>query len=194
MARASTKRMNEKLSEKALQMRRAGAFCKVLSIQKAEFKNYVRILERKTRKPTKLKWHAVDCTETVRPVGVLWRKECSETPGYLTYGCDIWCLEFMMATMKIRVNPNQDDEICQIYFDCLPDLLMGMIGGRAKGSDEGEVGFFLNYVSDPTIALSSVAGLWEEDDCFSEASQSAMSAAKKRRSLYWEKGDWTLPT
>ena len=100
----------------------------------------------------------------------------------------------MMATMKIRVNPNQDDEICQIYFDCLPDLLMGMIGGRAKGSDEGEVGFFLNYVSDPTIALSSVAGLWEEDDCFSEASQSAMSAAKKRRSLYWEKGDWTLPT
>lgn len=196
MEHASTEAtVKTKLTKAELKrMKKAGVFSAVLPVERSDFKKYSATLERKTRKPTEEKWCAIDLMGTAMVVGVKWISVKSKNPGYLAYGCTIHALETMLALIYIRFRPKQNDPMCQIYLDCIPDWMLATMGEHPTvGSENDKIALFHEHFSNPAYALSSVVRVGTSRTCFSVKSHTAMFDAKKQPSLYWEQRDYTLP-
>ena len=195
MQHATTEATTQQLGKSELkQIRKAGAFSSALPVKRADFKTYVATLKKQTRGPAKEHWYSFEFGGHNMQLGVEWRKVASKNPGYLTYRCDIHCLDTGLATTWVRLKPGQNDRVCTIYLDCLPDVTSAISGGMATTRKERhKLKLFKQYVSLAGVVLSSIAGLGVDNYCFSAASRPAMFDAPKGPSLIWENGDWSLP-
>ena len=195
MQHATTEATTQQLGKSELkQIRKAGAFSSALPVTKTDFKKYVATLKKQTRGPAKEHWYSFEFGPHHMQLGVEWRKVGSENPEYQTYRCDIHCLDTGLATTWVRLKPGQNDQVCTIFLDCLPDVTGAISGGMATTRKERDkLKLFRQYVSLAGVVLSSIAGLGTDHYCFSSASLVAMFDAPKGPSLIWENDDWTLP-
>ena len=195
MQHAITEGTTQQLGKtKSIQIRQTGAFSSALPVTRTDFKKYVATLKRRSPKAAKEHWSSFEFGSHHLELGVEWRKVGSKNRGYLTYRCDIHCHETGLAMMWVRLKPDQNDRVCTIYIDCLPDFIGALSVSLATTRNEsGKLKLFKQYASHPGVVLSSIAGPGADNYCFSSASLVAISAAEKKPSLIWEKGDWTLP-